>query len=183
MRSQNLTIVENANEVTFQPDLFSANDRNIGVFGESKKSNNILLKKLVTQAVQLGLPVFSINLSKILDSRFFKWQVETFIQAKNSEVRNEIWGMDDNEDKGVTWINDLVVEALLFNQSVLFIDDAIPLLRNPQTSQYLGRLCANSMRYGLQVILVAKSSRDCSQKVVENLGNRFIVLPEFNLSN
>ena len=163
--------------------MFSTNDRNIGIFGESEKSNNILLKNIVAQAVQLELPIFGINLNKILDSRFFKWQVETFIQAEASKVSSEVLGIDDESGKGETWINNLVTQAVLFEQSVLFINDCTPLLRDFQTLQYLGNLCANSMRYGLQVILVTESSRNCSQKVIKNLGNRFIVLPQFNPLN
>jgi len=183
MHTQNLIIIDDVNQATFQPDLFSTNNRNIGLFGENRISNATLLKSIVTQAVEIGLPIFGINLSKISDSRFYKWETETFINTKASEVSSEIWGIDDNSDKGVTWINNLVIEALLFNQSVLFIDDCAPLLKNSKVSQYLGRLCANSMKYGLQIILVAESSHDCSQKIINNLGNRFIILPQFNCSN
>jgi hypothetical protein len=183
MHTQNLIIVDNVQRVTFQPNLFSTNDRNIGIFGESGTSNTTLLKNIVAQAVHTGLPIFGINVSKILDSMFFKWQAKTFIKTKDCKVSNEIWGMNDESDKGGTWINKLVMQALLFNQSVLFIDDCTHLLKNPQISQYLGNLCASSMKDGLQIILGAESSRDCSQKIVKNLGNRFVVLPQFNPLN
>ena len=183
MHTQNLIIIGDVNRVTFQPDLFSVNDRNIGIFGESGTSNTILLKNIIIQAKHLGLPVFGINLTKILDSRFYKWETETVIESKVYKVIKGLWGIDDNSDKGSLWISRLVAESSQFDKSIFFINDCTAFLKNSEASQYLGKLCGQSNAYGIQIILAAESSHDCSQKIIKNLGNRFIVLPQFNPLN
>lgn len=178
MHNQNLVVVDNVDKVIFQPDLFSANNRNIGIFGENGISNTTLLETIVAQAIQLNLPVTGLNISKTLESRFLKWQAETFTSSKASEVSDEVWGIDDDSDKGANLINNFVVRASQFDQAVMFFNDCTPLLKNPKISQYLSSLCANSTKYGLQTILVAESDHDCSQKIIENIGTRFIVRQE-----
>lgn len=170
-----LIIVEDVNNFIVCPSLYFDNYQNIGVFGQNGKSNTTLLKKIVAQATQIGLPVFGINLNKILDSRFYIWENT----IKGERVNKDIWGVDDNSDKGSTWISELVAEASQFDKSILFINDCTALLKNSETSQYLGKLCSQSKVYGIQVVLVAESSHSCSQRIIKNVGTRLIVISAF----
>lgn len=179
MHDSNLIVVENVDNPAIEPDLFSASHRNIGIFGESQNSNSTLLKNIIDRAAKLETAIFGLNISRIFDSKFYKWQAESSINNEVSKFDSVIWGTDDDSNRASDYLDRLVVRAIEFDKSVLFIHDSTPLLRNPKVSRHLGSLCASSMKYGLQVILTAESSRACSQKVIKNLGNRFVVLSQF----
>lgn len=180
MHDQKLTIIYDVNRPIIYPVLFSASPGNIGIFGESKTDSSTLLKNIVARALQNELAVFGVNLTRVFDSSFYKLQHENYTSDKILSINSEVWEVDDGSNKAEVWINQLVVHASRFNKSVLFINNSTPLLKNTKALQYLGKLCDYSAKYGLRIILVAESSRSCSQKILESLVNRFVILPTLN---